>query len=65
MLNNGRIWLNQKEAAAVDDLVRSHSRSDRPASFTRTQPGETGPIRVEIGRRAWLVSEAGNAKEVS
>jgi hypothetical protein len=63
MLKSGRIPMSPEEIAAIDGLLADHP--DGSAAMTRTEPNNTGPIRLEIGRKAWLVSEAGVAKEVT
>lgn len=51
--------MTDAEAAAVDELLADSG--GRPASITRTDPGERGPLRVQIGDLAWLVDAAGTA----
>ncbi len=63
MLSNQAIKGTKKELEAVDALIGEHARADRPASITRTEPNEKGPLRVEIGRRAWLIAADGKARQ--
>ena len=54
---NGRIPLKDAEHAAVDKLLASH---DASASLTRRDPGETGPVVVEIdGVGVWHIDKSG------
>lgn len=47
MLQEGRMPLNEAETAAIDKLKEKYPGEMR--SFTRTEPGETGPLHVTIG----------------
>jgi hypothetical protein len=47
MLSNQRIPLNEDEAEAVDRLMEN-SPEGSVVGLTRSEPGETGPLRVEI-----------------
>ncbi len=53
MLQEGRMPLNEAEHAAIDAL------GDGVVSFTRTQPGETGPLHVTVGDDVYEVVEDG------
>ncbi len=53
-----RIPLNEMEEESVNRLLRKHGPQ---GSLTRTEPGETGPVRVEIGKDSWLVDDGGHA----
>lgn len=56
MLREGRIPLNEHEGAAIDKLVEQHG----DLSFTRRDPGETGPLLVHIGDDIYEVDENGD-----
>ncbi len=57
MLQHGRMALTPEENAAIDALIEEHG--DKVVSFTRTEPGETGPIWVTIGDDEYEVDEGG------
>jgi hypothetical protein len=57
-----RIEMSEEEAEAVDRLLAKEPGG--AYSLARTEPGETGPIRVELGDKAWLV-EGGRYREVT
>jgi hypothetical protein len=63
MLSQNAVKGTKKELEAVDALVAEHSQADRPASITRTEPNEKGSLRVEIGRRSWIVNPDGTTKQ--
>jgi hypothetical protein len=66
MLKRGRIALSAEETAALEQLLADNP--DEQASFTRTEPGETGPIRVEfVGAEIadFLIHEDGSTEEVT
>jgi hypothetical protein len=65
VLSENTVKGTKKELEAIDALVEEHCQAGRPASITRTEPNEKGPLRVEIGRRSWLVSADGKAKQES
>ncbi len=57
MLGEGRIPAEQAEHDAIDKLI-----ADNPAaqvSFSRRDPGETGPLIVDIGGDEYEVSADG------
>lgn len=62
MIREGRIPLNDKEHEAIDKLLENHAGN---ASLTRRDPGDTGPVIVEIGDESWEVKETGKSKKVS
>jgi hypothetical protein len=66
MLSDQRIPMNEQEAEAVKRLLAKESSpvGSELASLVRTEPGETGPIRVEIGDQAWLVDDGGHYRKV-
>lgn len=60
MLKEGRIPMTDTEASAVDKIV--YANDGAGVSLTRNDPGESGPVRVEVaGVGTWLVNEAGKA----
>jgi hypothetical protein len=63
MLETRSVKGTDAELAAIDQLIDEHGRTDRPASVTRTEPGEKGPLRVEIGRRSWIVEADGKTRK--
>lgn len=62
MLTRGRIPLTAAETVALEKLLNDHA--GLAASFSRTEPGESGPVRVEINGHVWLIDEDGNTTEV-
>lgn len=63
MLNTGRIDGTEAEHAAVDKLIGEH---DGESVFvTRRDPGDTGPMIVQVGDLAWEISEDGKRKKVT
>lgn len=54
--------LNDKENTAIDKLLENH---DGTASLTRRDPGNSGPVVVEIGDESWEISDSGKAKKVN
>ncbi len=56
-LQEGRMPLNEAESAAISALVVEHG--DAVKSFTRTQPGETGPLHVTVEDDVYEVAEDG------
>ncbi len=58
MLAKGRMPLNDAEDAAIDALIEEHG-GEAVQSFTRTQPGETGPLHVTVGEDVYEVAEDG------
>ena len=55
MLTRGRLYMTAEEAEALDRLLEREEVGDKSFSLTRTEPGEKGPIRVEIGDEAWHI----------
>ena len=54
---HGRIPLKDAEHAAVDKLLAKH---DAPAGISRRDPGETGPVVVDIdGVGVWHIDSSG------
>jgi hypothetical protein len=62
MLSKTRQPMNSQETKAVDALLAEHADGST-SSITRTEPGERGPLRVEIGNRSWLVNRKGTATQ--
>ncbi len=58
MLHEGRMPLNDAEHKAIDKL------GSAVVSFTRTQPGETGPLHVTVGDEVYEVAEDGTTVKV-
>ncbi len=58
MLSEGRMPLNEAEEAAIDALVEEHG-GEAMRSFTRTEPGETGPLHVTVGDDVYEVADDG------
>lgn len=53
----------EAEKNAVTELVASLGDFDGHASVTRTEAGDTGPLRVEAAGRSWIVREDGTTEE--
>jgi hypothetical protein len=64
MLQRRTFAASTVERDAVEQLIGEHA-SDGVASVTRTEPGETGPLRVEIGEKTWHVAEDGSVEQVT
>ncbi len=58
MLSEGRIPLNEAENAAIDALIEEHG-GEAVVGFTRTEPGETGPLHFTVGEDVYEISEDG------
>ncbi len=58
MLSEGRMPLNEAEDAAIDALIEEHG-GEAVRSFTRTEPGETGPLHVTVDDDVYEVAEDG------
>ncbi len=63
MLQPGRMPLNEAENAAIDALIEEHG-GEAVKSFTRTQPGETGPIWVTVDEDEYEVTEDGTVTKL-
>ncbi len=61
MLGEGRIPLQQEEHDAVDKLIAKHP--DDPVSFSRRDPGETGPLVVGVGEDTYIVQADGKTRK--
>ncbi len=59
LVQEGQMPLNEAEQGAISALKEKHPGEMR--SFTRTQPGETGPLHVTVGDDVYEVSEDGKA----
>lgn len=57
MLHEGRLPLNEAEHAAVDKLIAKNP--DETVSFTRSEPGESGPLHVHVGAATYVVNRNG------
>lgn len=62
MLSSGRIPLEEAEDTAISKLLAEHP--DQPASFSRRDPGESGPVIVQIGDEAWEIDADGRRKKL-
>jgi hypothetical protein len=60
-LREGRIPLEQAEHDAVDKLIANNA--DAAVSFTRRDPGDTGPLLVHVNDDTYVVSKNGAAKK--
>lgn len=60
MLEPSRPPLTDAEAAAIDALLARHGAR---ASFARRDPGESGPVVVEVAGRRFEVDTAGEVSE--
>ncbi len=61
MLHEGRIPLEDAEHAAVDKLIAKNP--DTPVSFSRRDPGETGPLVVGVGDDTYIVQADGKTRK--
>jgi hypothetical protein len=55
MLTRGRLQMTQEEQDALERLLEREEAQEKVISLTRTEPGEQGPIRIEIGTEAWHI----------
>ncbi len=62
-LSDGPMPLNEAERAAIDKL--NEERPGEMRSFTRTEPGETGPLHVTVGDDVYEVAEDGKRKKLT
>ncbi len=60
MLGASRIPMNEMEEESVNRLLKRYGPQ---GSLTRTELGEQGPVRVEIGQDSWLVDHGGHVKK--
>lgn len=69
MLEHRTYDANPAEREAVETLLERYRAAGMMATVTRTEPGETGPLRVEvtgaIGEMTWLVAEDGTVTDLS
>ena len=65
MIHPERIPHNDAEGAAIDKLLAEHEGEQ--ASFTRRDPGETGPLVISFdgGEDTWEIAEDGKRKKVT
>lgn len=61
MLHEGRIPLLAAEHDALDALIQKNP--DASVSATRRDPGETGPLLVQVDGNTFLVSDDGRARK--
>lgn len=62
MLAHGRIPLQEAEDHAISELLADHP--GQPASLSRRDPGETGPIIVQIGASTWEIAADGRSRKL-
>lgn len=62
MVSAERIPVSDKEHAAIEKLLAKHEGKN--ATLTRRDPGETGPVIVQIGNDSYEISKAGKSKKV-
>jgi hypothetical protein len=62
MLEPGRIFLSPEEHEAVEQLLAAHG--DKVVSLTRRDPGETGPVLVQLEDGTYEVDETGKTAKV-
>ncbi len=62
MLQEGPMLLNDAETAAIDKLKEKHPGEMR--SFTRTEPGEQGPLHVTVGDDVYEVADDGKTRKL-
>lgn len=61
MLSNERISMSTKEGEKVDALLAEHG-GEGSVTICRADPGESGPVLVQIGDNTWRVTEARTTK---
>ncbi len=57
MVIPGRIPMTEAESEGIDKLLAREQ--GKQIALTRAEPGDTGPIQVEIDGKVWRVSESG------
>lgn len=62
MLAHGRIPLEEAEYQAISELLRGHEGES--ASFSRRDPGETGPLIAQIGASTWEIAADGRSRKL-
>lgn len=63
MLSEGRIPTSEAEHEAVEKLIGEHP--DEQLYISRRDPGETGPLVVQIGDDSWEIGDDGKRKKVT
>ena len=61
MLQEGRLPLLAAEHDAVDKLIAKHP--DAAVSFSRRDPGETGPLVVSVDEATYTVAADGKTRK--
>ncbi len=61
MLHEGRIPAEQAEHDAIDKLRATHP--DAAISFSRRDPGETGPLVVDVDDDIYIVQADGKTRK--
>ncbi len=57
MVIPGRIPMTEAESEGIDKLLAREQGAR--ITLTRAEPGDKGPIQVEIDDKVWRVSESG------
>lgn len=63
LVDNSRIPMSAGEEEAVDALIAANASAS--ISFSRRDPGETGPVVVQINNAVYEVGERGEVKVIS
>lgn len=62
MLSEGRIGLEEAESKAVDKLMGENE--GKPVAMTRRDPGETGPLIVDVDGVEYEIAADGKRKKL-
>lgn len=62
MLESGRIPMNSAEHAAVEKLIAEKGGSASVVSVSRVEPGEQGPLVVQLDELQYLVLADGTTR---
>jgi len=63
MLTPGRLPVSDAEQKAIEKLMAENE--GEPVSFTRRDPGETGPVLAHVGDKTIEIDEGGHRKKVT
>lgn len=63
MLGRGRLPMTEAENDALERLLEREEAQEKTISLTRTEPGEKGPIAVEIGDECWHIEGSSFRKQ--
>jgi hypothetical protein len=62
-INPQRIPMSELEEEAVNRLLAAEVNPQSIVSLARNEPGESGPVRVEVDGNVWLVDDTGHYRK--